>query len=461
MTKVDKFRYKGFVGTIVEDDEAVFKGEVIGLKTNNAYTARTIEELEQQFKCKVESFLESCHILGVEPNIAGSDKLIKWPYFFILTFGVLIVFIIWFNYPIKMPQNNATPTEYNTILVNWLDKSSSYFNNFTAPLLSFLSFIALLYTIYRQNASYRISLKELALTREELFLTRREFEKSTIANQEQASALKQQVEGSKLAASKQELLLSQQKKSANLQIFETSFYALLSEHNKALDKLVESEFIKNIKDKNCISIEDFRAELIGNITVCRYFRILYQLLKFITKTHPSNKDKLFTEYHLKTNVEDEEKSYSSLVRSMLPTDIIFALGVNCYVGVNHDNDYRKYFLLLARYSFLEHLNVSDHIVYNKYDRNTDDPNDYLPNAYEIIIKTYSPLCFGSNESVKVPRNLFKEIFESKNIEENIPVHLVNYFKRDFCKESLHHAMLREHGEKTESFQETALDNWPI
>ena len=89
-----------------------------------------------------------------------------------------------------------------------IDASPDHFGQFgdfiggtLNPILAFLSFMALLYTI-------KIQTDELKLSREELEATRKELEGSRIAQQEQSESLKLQNEATKL------------------QMFENTFYNL-------------------------------------------------------------------------------------------------------------------------------------------------------------------------------------------------------------------------------------------
>ena len=97
------------------------------------------------------------------------------------------------------------------------------------PILAFLSFMALLYTI-------KIQMDELKLSREELEATREELKESRIAQQEQSESLKLQNEATKL------------------QIFESTFFSLLSETNGLLDDFLMEDEEKKINEniKRCI-----------------------------------------------------------------------------------------------------------------------------------------------------------------------------------------------------------------
>lgn len=183
------------------------------------------------------------------------------------------------------------------------------------PILAFLALIALLYTI-------KIQSDELTETREEL-------KESRIAQQEQSESLKLQNNATKI------------------QMFENTFFRLLSESNSLLDELYEDEdgkaidnILKQLSENNIYLDkeklkEEFSSINSGNIKI--YFMMLYQVLKFIDNT------KLVT----------DKKSYTNIVRVNLESKVLSLLAVNCYV-----NNYPKYKEYMEKYSFFEHLDIS-------------------------------------------------------------------------------------------------------
>ena len=193
------------------------------------------------------------------------------------------------------------------------------------PILAFLSFMALLYTI-------KIQTDELKLSREELEATRKELEGSRIAQQEQSVSLKLQNEATKL------------------QIFENTFYSLLSHHNGILEQLT---YVNKISDTfynilgdysshyNSLDYENicikFKNENKGTMKI--YFMTLFQLLKFINM----ESDKL----------KKDAKLYTNIIRATLDDKVLILLALNCII-----NDYNIYKELIIKYSFLEHLNFS-------------------------------------------------------------------------------------------------------
>ncbi|KGA28386.1 hypothetical protein BVY06_14480 [Pectobacterium odoriferum] len=98
-----------------------------------------------------------------------------------------------------------------------------------------------------------------------------------------------------------------------------------------------------------------------------YMRILYHTLKSID-FHFSND---------KNSREGDAKQYSNIIRSLIPNDLLFLVALNSVIFYNQRgdkrkykdlininsgklniyNDYHKFFQLLIRYDFFEHLNI--------------------------------------------------------------------------------------------------------
>ena len=179
------------------------------------------------------------------------------------------------------------------------------------PILSFLALIALLLTIVLQS-------KEMADTRKQL-------ERAADAQTESKSLLDKQME------------------TQRLQQFESTFFSLLNQ--------LQGEY-KNI-EKNLDHIHSFVFEPNQKIhvardrlneknrTVGRYFKILYQTLKFIKTSLGESGPQL-------------EKRYSNIVRALMTDATLQLLAVNCYCDSDKDS-YWSYKLLIERYEFLEHM----------------------------------------------------------------------------------------------------------
>lgn len=223
------------------------------------------------------------------------------------------------------------------------------------PILAFLSFMALLYTI-------KIQTDELKLSREELEATRKELEGSRIAQQEQSESLKLQNEATKL------------------QMFENTFYNLLNHHNNILEKLnyilvrtgenkmqPEAGLFKDILgdlssselnyENICFS---FKSKNKGTMKI--YFMTLFQLLKFID----IESKKLPIDANLYTNI----------IRATLNDKVLILLALNSVV-----NEYKKYKEFLTKYYFLEHLNfISSDDLHENVKKIIDDK---IKNEYKL------------------------------------------------------------------------------
>ena len=134
--------------------------------------------------------------------------------------------------------------------------------------------------------------------------------------------------------------------------------------------------VKFIKDKvfSKGTLKDARDELACYNDVCgHYFRLLYQLLKFIATNIPDSNygvvravdDNQITDRNRNKNGSDgfkkddldfieAEKMYSNMVRAFLDYDVTQILAVNCYCE-DENSTYRRYKDLLERYNFLEHM----------------------------------------------------------------------------------------------------------
>ncbi len=215
-----------------------------------------------------------------------------------------------------------------------------FFGGVLNPLLTFITFMALLLTIVLQQ-------KELAETRKEISA-------STAA-------------------------LEQQSETQKKQRFENTFFELLNQHNSILKALSENEnFPMEMIDPESEAIEwghvtvirgihtnsiHYKATLEAsnaemhkhNDRIGHYFRLLYQILKFIAISYQDQKiDFSDPKTLLSTPVSDEERFYSNLLRATLDYRTNQILAVNCYCKDASDPFYR-FKCLIVRYRFLEHM----------------------------------------------------------------------------------------------------------
>lgn len=201
--------------------------------------------------------------------------------------------------------------------------------------------------------------------------------------------LSQQVE---LEATRQ--ILKEQSETQKRQRFESTFFELLKVHNQELTCLCEEpshiENGKTRKDMSNIKTIFFFITASGqppmiskageipqgkqvtlnmakeilkeqNNLCSRYFRILYQILKFIA-IHSDNE--ITTEFKLenvkKNNASANEKMYSNIIRTLLPNDVMQLLAINCYSQESDADNYWKFKLLIERYDFFEHVSFDEY-----------------------------------------------------------------------------------------------------
>ncbi|KLD99258.1 putative phage abortive infection protein [Aliarcobacter butzleri] len=242
-----------------------------------------------------------------------------------------------------------------------------FFGGTLNPIFAFFAFLTLLYTVYLQSETLKVSRKELLATKEEL-------EKSRIAQEEQSESLKLQNQATKL------------------QMFENTFFKLFEQHNKMLDNCYNSHGIISIlnyqsnrindvggvlKDANKNElIDNFRYTNEHNNAVKNYFMVLYQLLKFIDIQC------------IKNNFD--AKFFTNMVRAILDNEILKALAVNI-VAYKDFTQYKEY---VEKYELFEHLYIDD-----------KDVNSNL--LFDVLIE-YDKKAFGKNEKILEKYNELKE-----------------------------------------------------
>ncbi|WP_284451692.1 putative phage abortive infection protein [Methylophaga thalassica] len=226
------------------------------------------------------------------------------------------------------------------------------------PILSFFALIAILLTIILQS-------KELEATREEL-------KRSATAQEKSEASLKKQSE-----------ILSRQQ-------FEQTFFSLLEQHNSALEKIStpSGRWTNNRSDLDMARQSIFKVSTLTeakdkleqkNRFCGHYFRVLYQLLKFIATNIPGSEigAKFDKNDIVKAAMAENEKMYSNMVRSFLNYDVSQVLAINCYCS-GERSTYWRYRQLLERYEFLEHMPFEV----------DNEKNNLLINTQEYYIKAF-------------------------------------------------------------------------
>ena len=261
-------------------------------------------------------------------------------------FGV-VVFIIIADLGIFKKQFSSYPL--SSAPDGW-GQFGDYIGGTLNPLLAFLSFSALLFTIFIQlkqldfsDKQLQRTLDDLNLSRTELSLTRTELARSADAQ----SGSKQVME---------EQLLTQ-----SLQQFDSTFFAMLRELNNLLLDLEKSAQGNESKLTKCHdavinefshSIQTQIIELLKDREVSRFFMLLFQLLKIIDKKIDEN-------IYLKTDKSVTKKMYSNIVRASISEKAMQLLMVN----VLHEN-FKPYKELVEKFAFFEHTSFFKNERYN-------------------------------------------------------------------------------------------------
>ncbi len=318
--------YKGIKYTCTKEGNK-FKGKVDLDRFSQEISRRNKYELIQSLKEIIEEFHNQ------HPNLSTSNKDTSSPIIYIVfaMLGIIWLAGLWFYFP----ESAASEVDdaAKTLAYDWLSEFGDFFNNLGAPVIALLSYFGLLYTLFQQNKAHLLSLDELELTRQEL-------RNSSEAQRAQAEALDQQNNEIKSTAKREK--------------FDSTFYSLLDKHNEILKSIEEDKL--QFDSPNMRDIKEHYDEIHGSLNHCRYFRVLYQLLKFIAIEFSDEKklsDKLFN-----SRVTEEEKSYASFVRSMISDHTLYLLAVNCYCPKGNKDPYFDYKRLITRYQFLEHLTFS-------------------------------------------------------------------------------------------------------
>lgn len=318
------------------------------------------------------------------------------------------------------------------------------------PIISFLALIGLLYTIHQQA-------QEMQATREEL--------------KQAAEQQRQQVEQQ-----------SRQSEIFNLQQFESTFFSLLEQHNKVIEK-VETDIAKingDIKNRykglDTITetqpseeMSNYHAiEIINhNHTLKAYFDLLFQILKFICislskrdeNKEPANNDEKNTKIKIEDFLENsveirqkistkyiniQEQLYSDILRSFIPNEILKLLALYCLTpdkySENKDLETPYSFQgLLNRYKLLEQLQLDLKTVERILDSSEvgnfvkNNPQDKIIHFLILTSYTNTADALGENSIVKKLKPKFRE-----QLDKSINNCLENYKNsQEECKNNFH------------------------
>lgn len=247
--------------------------------------------------------------------------------------------------------------------VEYWGATGDFFGGILNPIFAFLSLILLAYTLWQNRIALNNNSEELKLSRQEL------------SNSVKA----------------QELQVHQ----AKMQRFEDTFFSLLNQLKSteesglsdfAYDNIMVREYDKDWNNQSILrNSKEYIHPRAGNLN--RYFRTLYQLLKFIANKCPeSTLNGDFTSVSIEsTTASETEKVYSNIVRSTLDSKLTVLLAVNCFC-VNKEDSFYKYLLLIKRYSFLEHMPMSI----------TGSEKDFVIPA---LVEYHDAQTFGNNTNI--------------------------------------------------------------
>ena len=282
--------------------------------------------------------------------------------------------------------------ELSTDQTKW-NAFGSYIGGTLGALFAFLSFMGLLYTISIQH-------KELATA---------------------VDALNKNAESQ-----------DKQAKTYKIQRFESTFYSLLEQHNQILKDL-------DFENVNTLSYVDLhqaithsltftspyaylrmmQIQILKNAELSQYFRVLYQLLKFIAKNNIKNTALQFDKAYLrdKSTVnlnEHDEKMYASIVRSFVPVDLLPTLALNCTPSDIGLNNLDLYWEVIERYEFLEHLrfvniptDIKTFVILDGYD-NAFGKNTTVEDA---VLKIHSDNFYGHKDKITEGRALYRHVLK--------------------------------------------------
>lgn len=286
------------------------------------------------------------------------------------------------------------------------------------PIISFLALIGLLYTIHQQA-------QEMQATRDEL----------------ERSAEQQ----------------SRQSEIFNLQQFESTFFSLLEQHNKTIEKVetdiakVNGDIESHYKGLDTITeaqpsegMSNYHAiEIINhNHTLKGYFDLLFQMLKFICislskrdeNKEPANNDEKNTKIKIEDFLENsveirqkistkyiniQEQLYSDILRSFIPNEILKLLALYCLTpdkySENKDLETPYSFQgLLNRYKLLEQLQLDLKTVERILDSSEvgnfvkNNPQDKIIHFLILTSYTNTVGALGENSILKKLKPKFRE-----------------------------------------------------
>ena len=247
-----------------------------------------------------------------------------------------------------------------------------YFGGLLNPILAFLSFIALLYTL-------KLNQEELAETRKEL-----------------ARAAQAQEDSKKV--------MDEQLKTQFLQQFDSLFFALINQMGNELQSILQiddhnkvrnfKDFI-NYKSKHkiyLITLKDMNKFVNKNIDKKNFYLFLYQILKNIDeKVHETN---VFSENE-KVSISER---YVDIVRSLLPDVILKIMLVDLYV-MSPYNYIKNLKVLIEEMSILQYIDLIE--------------SEEISSSFILSILYFKPIAFGNNPDYQKIKNNIRPLAKVK------------------------------------------------
>lgn len=265
--------------------------------------------------------------------------------FSIIVFMALSAFNIWFGRDVfgfgwhipQMVQDCANGAEAkNCEYLGGLGVLGDFFGGILNPILAFITFGSVLYTIKLQQDSITLQQNSIELQREELKAAREEFAKSANAQEEQAKIFKlQQFENtffslfSQIVSIHSNLVEKRGEEGSKLDIIISEINAL-SGNNKIRESIFKGE-----ADFNNIQYIIKRHSEFNQFTL-----LVYQELKLIKEHWQVNGDSIL-----------HEKKYGNILRASLNPIVLQLLLFRCYKNTN----YLSYKNLIERYGLFEHM----------------------------------------------------------------------------------------------------------
>lgn len=283
---------------------------------------------------------------------------------------LLFFYINKWTLPIVNDENN-TLSNLGTI--------GDYFGGLINPLLGFVSFCALLYTIRIQMKSLAKQSEELELTREELRATKEELERSALA-QEQSSAIfkQQQFETTFFSLlGYLDLSISQAFEPEKRQYNELILFSIGRTHEKYRELKRKSEKIENVMNIVRRDISEIKQNHIN-----RFYSLIMLVIEILSFIDRSTLPK---------------EMYITLFKAKLNSDILQIL----FISFLDDNQpfMPNGKILIEKYSVFENMDFS-------YPNN----RDVIIFLFYLLKDKYSENAFLNNRSLeKIPvKNEFSE-----------------------------------------------------